>query len=64
MTLHLLKKFNAKYKTPRGTKDPFENFHDCLDALIVDIIKKVKEGQRNAGISTVAESMFAVIRPL
>ena len=63
MTLHLLKEFNVKYKILRGTKDLFENFYNCLNALIIDVIKKVKEGQRNAGVPTVVEGMFAVIRP-
>ena len=44
--------------------DPYEHFHDCFDALPSDVVKKVKEGLKNAGVPSAAEGKFAEFCPL
>ena len=56
----LLVPFRTKYNAPRTRySDPHKVFHDCLDALIMDVGKKVAEANKNAGISSI-EQIFGV----
>src|SRR4051812_728874 len=50
MTHVLLEPFTAKYKAPRGTRDPHKKFHLALDALLMDVAKKYRETLKNAGV--------------
>jgi hypothetical protein len=63
MTHHLLKALRAKSTALRGLKDPYEHFLDCLNALLCNVIQKVKECLKYACVPTMAEGKYAKLRP-
>src|ERR1700733_6275795 len=48
-----LQGFQAKFNSPRNGQ--YRAFHTCLDALIMDVLKKAAESRRNARLNPDAE---------